>query len=104
MARDPVQFQKGLSLSDFNARYGREEQCHAALIEMRWPEGFVCPNATANTATARRGGFSNAPPVVRAQTSVKAGTIFHHLAHAAHEMVPGHLFFDVSEQERHRRA
>ena len=27
MARNPVQFQKGLSLSDFNARYGREEQC-----------------------------------------------------------------------------
>ena len=25
MARNPVQFQKGLSLSDFNARYGREE-------------------------------------------------------------------------------
>ena len=43
MARNPVQFQKGLSLSEFNARYGREKQCHAALIEMRWPEGFVCP-------------------------------------------------------------
>ena len=66
MARNPVQFQKGLSLSDFNAGYGREEQRHAALIQMRWPEGFACPKREgANTATRRRGGFSNAPPVAQ---------------------------------------
>jgi hypothetical protein len=41
MARNPVRFQKGLGLAEFNARYGREDQCHAALIQMRWPEGFV---------------------------------------------------------------
>ena len=77
MARNPVQFQKGLSLSDFNARYGREEQCHAALIEMRWPEGFVCPKCDGRKysyAKARRIFQCSA---CRAQTSVKAGTIFH---------------------------
>ena len=77
MARNPVQFQKGLSLSDFNAGYGREEQCHAALIEMRWPEGFVCPKCDGRKysyAKARRIFQCSA---CRAQTSVKAGTIFH---------------------------
>jgi hypothetical protein len=31
MARNPVQFQKGLGLAEFSARYGREEQCRAAF-------------------------------------------------------------------------
>ena len=77
MARNPVQFQKGLSLSEFNARYGREKQCHAALIEMRWPEGFVCPKCG-----GRRYSYAKARRIFqcsacRTQTSVKAGTIFH---------------------------
>ena len=48
MARNPVQFQKGLGLAAFNALYGSEEQCHAALIQMRWPDGFVCLRAPEN--------------------------------------------------------
>ena len=77
MARNPVQFQKGLSLSEFNGRYGREEQCHAALIEMRWPDGFICPKCGGRKhsyAKARRIFQCSA---CRTQTSVKAGTIFH---------------------------
>ena len=77
MARNPVQFQKGLSLTEFSGRYGREEQCHAALIEMRWPEGLVCPKCGGRKhsyAKARRIFQCSA---CRAQTSVKAGTIFH---------------------------
>ena len=77
MARNPVQFQKGLGLSEFNARYGREKQCHTALIEMRWPEGFVCPKCGGRKhsyAKARRIFQCSA---CRTQTSVKAGTIFH---------------------------
>jgi len=31
MARNRVQFQKGLSMAAFNQRYGTEEQCEAAL-------------------------------------------------------------------------
>jgi len=77
MARNPVQFQKGLGLAEFNMRYGREEQCHAALIEMRWPEGFVCPQCGGRKhsyAVARRIFQCSA---CRTQTSAKAGTIFH---------------------------
>ena len=33
-----IQFQKGLSLTDFIAQYGTEAQCEAALIRARWPD------------------------------------------------------------------
>jgi transposase-like protein len=42
MAMNRVQFQEGLSLSDFLAQFGTDEQCEAHLIELRWPNGFVC--------------------------------------------------------------
>jgi hypothetical protein len=44
MGRNLVQFQKGLSVLEFLDRYGREEQCFRALVDMRWPHGFVCPH------------------------------------------------------------
>ena len=77
MARNPVQFQKGLSFAEFNAQYGTEEQCHAALVAMRWPDGFQCPKCG-----AKKHSFSVARRIFqcsacRVQTSAKAGTIFH---------------------------
>jgi transposase-like protein len=77
MARNPVQFQKGMSLAVFQAEYGSEERCEAALAAQRWPEGFVCPKC---------GGRKHSPCVrrrlyqcsaCRTQTSLKAGTVFH---------------------------
>lgn len=44
MAKNTVQFQAGLSLPAFLERYGSEEQCRAALIRQRWPQGFQCPD------------------------------------------------------------
>ena len=44
MSINHVQFQKGLSMAEFFERYGSEDQCHAALVALRWPEGFVCPD------------------------------------------------------------
>src|SRR5262245_35839301 len=77
MARNPVQFQKGLSLMEFNRRYGTDEQCHAALIKMRWPDGFVCPHCgvTEHSYSAARQIFQCSG--CRVQTSARAGTIFH---------------------------
>jgi hypothetical protein len=43
MAKNVVQFQKGLSEAAFRSQYGTEEQCRAALLSWRWPQGFVCP-------------------------------------------------------------
>jgi len=77
MARNPVQFQKGLSLAEFNARYGREKQCHAALIEMRWPEGFVCPKCGGRKYSYAKARQIFQCSTCRTQTSAKAGTIFH---------------------------
>jgi len=78
MPRNKVQFQKGLSESAFNKAYGNEEQCHAALVEWRWPNGFECPDCAGNahcvvTRGMRKLFQCNA---CRKQTSVRAGTVF----------------------------
>ncbi len=39
-----MQFQKGISLSEFLALYGTEDQCFDALYRWRWPNGFQCPH------------------------------------------------------------
>ena len=44
MARNPVQFQKGISLNAFLSLYGTEDQCFDALYQWRWPNGFLCPH------------------------------------------------------------
>jgi transposase-like protein len=48
MARRAIQFQKGLSLSEFQRLYGTEELCEAALEKTRWPDGFRCPRCGGN--------------------------------------------------------
>lgn len=76
MARNTVQFQKGLSDAEFERLYGTEEKCRAALFAWRWPEGFECPAC---------GGFAHCEirtrelwqcNACRTQTSLIAGTIF----------------------------
>jgi len=47
MSMNRTQFQPGVSLPAFMERYGAEEQCEAALAQMRWPEGFRCPRCQA---------------------------------------------------------
>lgn len=78
MPMNRVQFQPGLSLVEFMQRYGTEEQCEAALIGARWPQGFVCPKCGgASRSTFRRqdrlywqcGGCSH-------QSSLTSGTVF----------------------------
>jgi len=43
MAMNRVQFQQGLSMTEFQGRYRTEAQCEQAVIESRWPQGFVFP-------------------------------------------------------------
>ena len=78
MARNKVQFQKGMSEAQFDELYGTEALCHAALVRWRWPEGFECPGCEGREhCIVKRGARTlyqcNA---CRKQTSVKAGTIF----------------------------
>ena len=44
MAMNKVQFQPGLSMTEFMDRYGSDDKCEAALIESRWSAGFACPS------------------------------------------------------------
>ena len=43
MAMNLIQFQRGLPLTQFLHSFGSEEQCMAAVMAARWPQGFVCP-------------------------------------------------------------
>ncbi|MBC8075087.1 MAG: IS1595 family transposase [Chloroflexales bacterium] len=57
MPMNRVQFQPGLSMAEFYARYGTESQCQEALRAARWPGGFVCPQCggAARTSFVRGG-------------------------------------------------
>ncbi len=77
MARNKIQFQKGLSEAQFRARYGTEAQCRAALYRWRWPQGFVCPRCGAGRGCAISGRRLLQCSRCRRQVSLTAGTIFH---------------------------
>lgn len=78
MGINKVQFQKGLSMAEFMERYGVEEKCHAALVALRWPDGFVCPycGETHHCMFERNGLTYWQCSACRKQTTVLCGTIF----------------------------
>lgn len=76
MARNRIQFQKGLSEAEFQALYGDEGACRALVVAWRWPDGFVCPRCGGVDhciVGPRRLFQCNA---CRRQTSPMAGTVF----------------------------
>lgn len=76
MARNRIQFQKGLSEAQFADLYGDEEKCRALITAWRWPDGFRCPrcNGSAYCIVSERRLFQcNA---CHHQASPTAGTIF----------------------------
>lgn len=78
MGINQVQFQKGLSMTQFLERYGTEEKCHAAAVALRWPNGFVCPacGQTRHCTFMRKGLSYWQCAACRAQTTVLCGTVF----------------------------
>ena len=78
MKMNRVQFQAGLSMAEFFDRYGSNDKCEAALIESRWPSGFVCPKcASAHSSSFRRQGrLYYQCTACRHQCSVMSGTVF----------------------------
>ena len=44
MAKNKVQFQKSMNIHAFIKRYGSEDLCQQRLFDIRWPQGFRCPN------------------------------------------------------------
>ncbi len=77
MAKNIVQFQKGLSEAAFRLQYGTEEQCRAALFSWRWPQGFVCPKCGGTHSVVLRTRPVHQCSTCRHQVSLIAGTIFH---------------------------
>src|SRR5205809_1055390 len=76
VARNKVQFQRGLSDTEFDRLYGSEEQCRDALFSLRWPDGFECPacGGAAHCELEKRALWQCNS--CRTQTSLTAGTIF----------------------------
>ena len=85
MARNRIQFQKGLSEAQFRALYGDEDRCWQQVAAWRWPDGFRCPacGSGAHCIVEAHGGRHGTPRKLfqcnacRKQTSQIAGTIFH---------------------------
>jgi transposase-like protein len=64
------------NLMSFTKRFATDEACAVYLMDLRWPDGFVCPvcRGSKGWPTARGTIFCTA---CRRQTSVTAGTILH---------------------------
>jgi len=64
------------TLIEFEKRFSTETGCTDYLINLRWPEGFRCPNCGADTSwrTARAQFHCTQ---CETQTTITAGTIFH---------------------------
>jgi transposase-like protein len=76
VARNSVQFQKGLSDAEFEQHYGTEATCREALFRWRWPEGFECPVCGERRHSEVRSRQLFQCSACRRQTSLTAGTIF----------------------------
>jgi len=64
------------SLSEFEARFASPEDCLRYLVQIRWPNGFVCPHCGGHDAWTTARGLWHCRTCDR-QTSVTAGTILH---------------------------
>lgn len=63
------------TLMEFESRFSTEEACVDYLVQMRWPEGFVCPSCDGRKAW-RTGRMLFHCATCGHQVSVTAGTIF----------------------------
>jgi ribosomal protein L37AE/L43A len=75
MRRYNIQFQKGLSLGEFMAHYGTEDQSIEGVCKARWPHGFECPECGSDRHCRMSRGLFQCHGC-RAQTSPTARTIF----------------------------
>lgn len=78
MAMNQVQFQKGLSMTEFMERYGTEDACRMALERSRWPNGFACPKCGHGSCLRFERGAQRYFECTACgrQTSLVSGTLF----------------------------
>jgi Zn ribbon nucleic-acid-binding protein len=79
MTTNHLQFQRGLSLSEFVENYGSQSQCEATLEKTRWPEGYRCPACQSDSHCVVWHGKVKTFQCNRCHTQVTltSGTIFH---------------------------
>ncbi len=74
--KNMIQFQKGVSLSEFFKHYGSEKQCRQALFEWRWPEGYICPECGSSRYCSLKTRKLYQCNHCHHQSSLISGTIF----------------------------
>ena len=79
MAINKIQFQHGMSLSEFFQMYGTEEQCEKSLLNAHWPHGYECDRCGHRHAVKFQAKSTTYWQCSKCkhQTSVRSGTIFH---------------------------
>ena len=76
MAKNRIQFQRGLSLREFLSQFGTDEQCRQAMFQWRWPKGFVCPTCGHTGCCELKSRKVFQCNNCHHQLSITAGTIF----------------------------
>ena len=79
MGKNSILMQKVLSLDQFTAYYGTEEQCEATVEKSRWPEGYCCPQCGGDHPYIYRKKTVKVYQcsACRKQVTLTEGTIFH---------------------------
>jgi transposase-like protein len=63
------------TLMEFESQFGTEDACWDFLVQMRWPDGFVCPACAGRKAWRTERSLFHCARCGR-QVSVTAGTVF----------------------------
>lgn len=66
-----------LTVQQFQARFGNEEQCWQYVSSQRWPQGFICPRCGGGSRGYMRAKRVHECGACGYQGSATAGTIFH---------------------------
>ena len=81
MSQNAIQFQRGLSLTQFQALYGSEVQCEQAVVATRWPHGWRCAHCGCKRYLLTRNGTGRQLWqcfICGYQSSSIAGTVMEH--------------------------
>lgn len=70
---------KILTLFEYQKQFATEEDCFQYLVQLRWPNGFSCPQCGGSKYYMVHKHKRFQCKVCRRQTSVTAGTVFHKL-------------------------
>jgi transposase-like protein len=87
VAKNPIQFQPGMSLMSFLDQYGSEPQCREALAKVRWPKGFRCQVCGDTSHCHLKGRDVYQCNRCKRQVSLISGTLF------AETKLPSHTWF-----------